>query len=121
VAAQEQQHHRVVRAVHVGVTDDVGPVDPVEGGRVGRVDGGLLLAAAAGAVAAPLVDQGSGRDGVQPRAGPVRDSLGRPLRGGGGQGLLDGVLAGVELPVPAGQLAEDLRREVAQQVLERGR
>ena len=45
--------------------------------------------------------------------------VGRPLQRRGEQRLLHGVLAGVELPVPADQRAEDLRRELAQQVLDR--
>jgi hypothetical protein len=49
----------------------------------------------------------------------VGDAVGRPLRGRREQRLLHRVLAGVELPVPAHQRAEDLRREVTQQVLER--
>ena len=36
------------------------------------------------------------------------------------QGLLDGILAGVELPVAADETAEDPRRKLAQQVLDGG-
>ena len=43
-----------------------------------------------------------------------------PLLGRGEQRLLHGVLARVELPVAPDQRAEDLRRELAQQVLDRG-
>ena len=48
----------------------------------------------------------------------VRQALLRPLHGGGEQRLLHGVLAGVELAVPANEHAEDLRRERTQQVLD---
>ena len=54
----------------------------------------------------------------QPAARVVRHSLGRPLHGGGEDGLLHGVLAPLELAVPADQRAEDLRRELTQQVLD---
>ncbi len=47
----------------------------------------------------------------------VRCSRLRPLGCGRQQCLLDGVLAGVELAVAPDQCAEDLRRELAQQVL----
>ena len=40
--------------------------------------------------------------------------------GGGEQRLLDGVLGGVEVAVPARERAEDLRRQLAQQVLDAG-
>jgi hypothetical protein len=114
VAAQEQQHERVV------------PVRwPVAG--LGRVRGGLaggrlpsgdgVLAAAAGVVAVPLVDQCPAGDGQQPGPRPVGYPVAGPLLRGGQQRLLDGVLAGVEVPVPAQQGGEDLRREFAQQVL----
>jgi hypothetical protein len=56
---------------------------------------------------------------VQPGPRVVRHPVGRPLQRGGQQCLLDGVLAGVELAVPAHQRAEDLRRQLAQQVLGR--
>ena len=76
------------------------------------------LALAARVVAAHLVDQPPGRDGHQPAARAVGHSLGRPLHGGGRRRLLHGVLAPLELAVPADQHAEDLRRELAQQVLD---
>lgn len=47
----------------------------------------------------------------------VRDALAGPLHGGGQQRLLDRVLAGVEVAVPADERAEGLRSEPAQQVL----
>ena len=54
----------------------------------------------------------------QPAARVVRHSLGRPLHGGSEYGLLHGVLAVLEPAMPAHQRAEDLRRELTQQVLE---
>ena len=45
----------------------------------------------------------------------------RPLRGGGEQRLLDGVLGGVEVAVATHERAEDLRRQPAPQVLGAGR
>ena len=65
----------------------------------------------------------SRRDAVwisQPR-GLLRDPLRRPVRGRGEQRLLHGVLGGVEVAVPADEHAEDLRRQLAQQVLDVGR
>ena len=53
----------------------------------------------------------------QPR-GLSGHALGGPLRRGREQRLLDRVLARVELPVPAHEHAEDLRRQLAQQVLD---
>ncbi len=50
----------------------------------------------------------------------VRDAVGRPLRGGREQRLLDRVLGRVEMPVAPHHRAEDLRRQRAQQVLDRG-
>jgi hypothetical protein len=43
------------------------------------------------------------------------------VRGRGEKRLLDGVLGGVEIAVPANERAKDLRRQLAQQVLDRGR
>ena len=45
-------------------------------------------------------------------------ALRRPLVRGGQQRLLHRVLAGVEVPVPAHERAEDLRRQLAQQALD---
>jgi hypothetical protein len=41
------------------------------------------------------------------------------MRGGREQRLLDGVLGGVEVAIPANERAKDLRRQIAQQVLDR--
>jgi hypothetical protein len=43
------------------------------------------------------------------------------MRGGREQRLLDGVLGRVEVAIPANERAKDLRRQLAQQVLDRGR
>jgi hypothetical protein len=43
------------------------------------------------------------------------------VRGRGKQRLLDGVLRSAEVAVPANERAEDLRRKLAQQVLDVGR
>jgi len=63
------------------------------------------------------------RDGqpASPRAWLItvasrRLAVPRPLHRGGQQRLLHGVLAQAEMPVPAHDRAEDLRRELAQQV-----
>jgi hypothetical protein len=117
MAAQEQQRKRVVpvgagedRAVEVGTM--VGRLRVV--GRVERRGG---FAAAAGAVGAPRVDPCPTGHGQQPRSRPIRYSFGWPLQRRREQRLLHGVLVGVELTVPADQRAQDLRRELAQQVL----
>ena len=54
----------------------------------------------------------------QPR-GFVRDAIRRPLRAAASTRLLDGVLALLELAVATDEHAEDLRRQLAQQVLGR--
>ena len=84
-------------------------------GRVER-DGGF--AAAPGAVGTPFVYECPAGHGQQPGPRPVWRSRGRPLQRRGEQRLLYRVLAGVELAVPADQRGEDLRRALAQQVLD---
>ena len=108
MAAQHQQRQRVV-VVRYGV----GGIDGLQ-----PRDG--FLAAPAGAVAAPVVDQPSGGHGQQPGPRLFGDALPRPLHDGGGERLLHGVLARVELSVSAGEHAEDLRCVLAQQVLDAG-
>ena len=56
----------------------------------------------------------------QPAARAGRDAVPRPVHGRREQRLLDGILGGVEVAVPAGEHAEDLRRELAQQGLDVG-
>src|SRR5712692_10401848 len=77
-----------------------------------------FLPTTAGAFAAPRVDQAPGSDGHQPRSRVVGRTCLGPLEGGREQSLLHGVLAGVELPVPLHQGAEDLRRQLTQHVLD---
>ena len=79
----------------------------------------LLLAPAPGLLAAQVVEHPPVRDLDEPAARVVRQPVARPLLGGRDQRLLDGVLRGGEVVVAAQQRAEDLRREVAQQVLDR--
>src|SRR5581483_8632691 len=116
VAAAEQQDQRVVASVLVRVR---GPGEQF-GLRGGDRD--LLFALATGLLAAHLVQQLPRRDRDQPAERVIRLAVGRPLHGGGEQGLLGRVLAQVELAVsvPAQQRAEDPRRELAQQVLDVG-
>jgi hypothetical protein len=78
----------------------------------------VALAASAGRGAALLVDQPAGRRGDQPGAGVVGDAVARPGRVRGDEGLLGGILGGGEVAAPAGEDADDLRRQVAQQVVD---
>ena len=61
-----------------------------------------------------------GRHRDQPATWVLGDALIRPLERGGEQRLLHGVLGRVEVAVAADERAEDLRRELAQQVLGTG-
>ena len=79
------------------------------------------LAVPPGPFAAPLVDQPPLGGLDQPAARLRRNTVSRPVQGGREQRLLDGVLGGVEVAVPANERAEDLRRQLAQQVLDTGR
>ena len=106
MAAQEQQDQGVVGVRTAGVLPAC----------VGHVGGGEL-AGPSRAVAADLVDEPPGGRGDQPAARAVGHAAGGPGRGGGDDRLLHGVLALLELPVPADEHAEDLRRQLAQQVL----
>ncbi len=78
----------------------------------------VSLATAPGLIAPQLVGQATGRDGDQPAAWILRQTLVGPLDGGGQQRLLHRVLARVEVPVPTDEGAEHLRRELPQQVLD---
>ena len=71
-------------------------------------------------LATPLVDQPPLGGLDQPAARAGRDAVPRPVHGCREQRLLDGILGGVEVAVPAGEHAEDLRRELAQQGLDVG-
>jgi hypothetical protein len=79
-----------------------------------------LLPTMPGALAAPCIHQTSGGDGDEPRPRAVRHSRLWPLQRRREQCLLHGVLAGVELTVASHEYAEDLRRELAQQILDAG-
>ena len=79
--------------------------------------GGEVLPPAAGVVAAVLVDHAAGRDADQPAERVVGHAVGRPLRRGGDERLLHGVLGVGEVAVAADDGTEDLRRELAQQAL----
>ena len=106
VAAQEQQHERVVAVVHrrrLGAAQRVGD-----------------LALPAGLLAAHLVDQPPRGDPDQPGLRVVGDAVGGPLHGGGEQRLLHRVLGGVEVPVAPHERAEHLRRELAQRLIHGG-
>jgi hypothetical protein len=104
MATQEQQGEGVV-AVNGGCL-------------VGRVERCGGFAAAPGAVGSPLVDQGPAGHRQQPGVRPLRYTVNGPLPDGGEQRLLHGVLAHVELPIPAHERREDPRRALAQQVLD---
>jgi hypothetical protein len=113
VAAQEQQREGVVvRALVPGVGPGRGP--PVGGDLTGH----QFLASTAGLLAAGLLGHPAAGDLNQPAARVARHTLGRPLRGGAQQGLLDSVLGCGEVPPAAGEHADDLRRERAQQVVD---
>ena len=106
MAAHEQHGQRVVLVRHL------------EAGRLPQ--GGDRLPVPAGLLAPPLVDQPSLGGLDQPAARAGRDAVPRPVHGRREQRLLDGILGGVEVAVPAGEHAEDLRRELAQQGLDVG-
>ena len=96
-----------------------GVVDRRHRPRVGRGHpDGVLLPPLPGGVAAPHLGAPAGGDRDQPALRVVREPFRRPLCRGGEQGLLDGVLAGVEAAVPAHQRAEHLRGQPAQQGLD---
>ena len=82
--------------------------------RRGRVG----FTAAAGAVGAPCAGQRAAGHGQQPRPWPLWHSPARPLQRRREQRLLHGILTGINLPVPADQRGEDLRRALAQHVLD---
>src|ERR1700682_924122 len=79
---------------------------------------GRLLTPAPCGLAAQLVGQAARRHRQQPGPRVVRRALLRPLPRRREQGLLNGILGGVELPGPPHESAEDLRRQLAQQVLD---
>ena len=108
---RQHQHQRVV-PVHGHVLAG----DPEHLGR-GRAEHEALLAAAPGPLGPDQVDQTPRGDGGQPPARAVGHAALGPAGCGLQQRLLDGVLAQIQLAVAAEQRAEDLRREISQQVL----
>src|SRR5262245_26571014 len=80
--------------------------------------GDELLAVPPRPLAPPLVDQPPGRRLHEPAARLHGHAVQGPARRRGEQRLLDGVLGRVEVAVPAHEDAEDLRRQLAQQVLD---
>ena len=75
-----------------------------------------ILAPAPGLLAAHLVGQAARGHLQEPAARIVRAALGRPMLGRCQQRLLDGVLGGGEVARAPREHAEDLRRQLAQQV-----
>ncbi len=79
-----------------------------------------VLAPAPRELAAQVVVQTSDGYLIQPAARVVGEARYGPLRRGRDQRLLDGVLGGGEVPMTTRHGAEDLRRQLAQQVLDGG-
>ena len=69
-------------------------------------------------LAPPLVDQPALGGLQQPAAWALGNPVPRPVLSGSEERLLNGVLGGVEVAVPANERPEDLRRRLAQQVLD---
>ena len=101
MSAHEQQREAVVlvRVGHRGVDDR-----------------DLELARGARLLTAPLIDQPGRRQ--EPGPGVRGKAITRPVVGRRDQCLLDGVLGRVEITRSPGERAEDLRRQVAKQVLD---
>jgi hypothetical protein len=76
-----------------------------------------LLAQPSCRIGTDLIGETARGNGDQPRSRIVRRSLLRPLCGGGHQRFLHRVLAAAEVAVATKQHAQDLRRQIAQQVL----
>jgi hypothetical protein len=90
--------------------------------RIGAVEiEDRLFSGATGALAAPGIHQSALGDDHQPGAGVLRDAVAGPVVRCGEERLLDRVLRRIEVTGPARQRAEDLRRQLAQQVLDVGR
>src|SRR4249919_227319 len=79
------------------------------------------LALPPGLLASPLVDHPP-RGGLdEPAARLRRNTVLRPVQSSCHERFLDSVLGSLEVAVPANERAEDLRRQLAQQVLDAGR
>src|SRR6266545_7369276 len=74
-----------------------------------------------GPFTSPLVDHPPLGGLNQPAARLLRNAVSRPTQGGREKRLLDRVLGSVEVARPANEGAKDLRRQLAQQVLDAGR
>jgi hypothetical protein len=68
-------------------------------------------------LASLVIDEAPARGSNEPAAWIRRQSFALPMVGSRDERLLDRVLGGIEVARPTGQDGEDLRREVAQQVL----
>ena len=67
-----------------------------------------------------LIDEPTLGGPDEPCGGPVRDAVPWPMIGRGDECLLNRVLGRVEVASPSGDDAKDLRRKIAQQVLDSG-
>ena len=76
-----------------------------------------LLTESPGGVGPDLIGESARRHGDEPPFRVVGHSLCRPLHRGRNQRFLYGVLASTEVAVAAQQSAQNLRREIAQQIL----
>ena len=105
MTAQEKEGERVVLVVR--------------GTLAGQLeDRGGLLSVLPGGLASPCVDETARGYGDEPRSRAVRNAFSGPLLCGGEERFLRRVLACVELPVSPYERAEDLRRKLAQQILD---
>jgi hypothetical protein len=68
-------------------------------------------------LAAAVIDEAAFGGANEPPARIRRHAVSRPVVSGGDQRLLDGILGRIEVARAPGQDGEDLRRQVAQQVL----
>ena len=102
-------------AAHEEHDQGVVPVRDLRRRRLLRRD---ALATPARLLAPPLVDQPALGGLQQPAAWALGNPVPRPVLSGSEERLLNGVLGGVEVAVPANERPEDLRRRLAQQVLD---
>ena len=73
---------------------------------------------APGVLASPLVDQAARCRLDQPGGGLGWHPFAGPVRRCGNERFLDRVLGGIEITAASGERADDLRRELAQQVID---
>jgi hypothetical protein len=106
MAAQEQQDQRVV---------GLGSVR--RGGWCG-LEGGRSLPVGPCGLAPSLVDESPLGGPDEPCGGPLGHAVAGPVVRGGDERLLDGVLGRIEITTPPSDDAEDLRRKIAEQVLD---